>query len=125
MELYELTPKTLAMVESLRTTGNAGIDTWWERGTGKTTALMIYAKELLDEGQDVYYAYFNKRWAMNKWQQMFPQSVCSPLFISDFVSIRGRDRNYVLVDEPSLIGWKATQWCEIEALFKVAYAGGR
>lgn len=122
MELYELRPKTLELYLKLKHQPTIGPENYI-RGNGKTTALLILAKELLDTTLGgVLVAYYNPNWMRNEFRKLFPQAVSQPGFIS--AAPRGlRKGARLLVDEPALLKWSQREWDDIGRQAKVTSVG--
>jgi hypothetical protein len=106
LELYELRPTTLELVIALRENNTIGSRNYI-RGNGKTTALMIHAKELMDnakKGELVVMAGHNISFLSYTWDNLFGRSVTTPIFTTE--PLRGFPRStYLLLDEPYGLKW--------------------
>lgn len=112
MELYELRQKTHLLYLNLRKYGTIGPENYGRRN-GKTTALMIYAKELLDTskpGERVWYACKPTSLYKGWFRGLFPQAVSLPDFVSAAPHVEGVVSGHLLVDEPYLLKWDEHEW---------------
>jgi hypothetical protein len=112
MKLYELWPTTLQMVIDLKKYGTLGPRNA-VRGNGKTTALLIYAQELVDTlppGATVMVAAAGS-YIMRQHQALFPQAVTKPAFI--FGAPHVQKKLHLLVDEPLLLKWNQHEWDDL------------
>jgi len=109
MELYQLKASTLAIVDELRRDGTSSVN--HIRGNGKSTALLIRAKELLDQanrGYTVFVLTHDPRLYTRLFKDLFPKSVGGPTFIGSdgLYSIRNGARGWQLIDEPGLVRYR-------------------
>lgn len=113
MELYELKPKTAELIYLLRNAGTIGPYNV-ERGNGKSTALLIYAKELIDAGLLVYVVTHRNllSTARDRYRALFPHTahLNTPVFTSNVVHGRRPNSTVVLVDEPYLMKFTRDDW---------------
>lgn len=122
MQLYELRPTTLQLYLDLKKYGTIGPHNT-VRNNGKTTALLIYAKELQDTlpaGSTVMVA-GHTSFIVNMYRSLFPQSVNNPAFI--FGAPHGYKNLHLLVDEPYLLKWNQHEWDEIGRAARVVSVG--
>jgi hypothetical protein len=110
MQLYELREKTLGLLIALRKYGTIGPENY-VRNNGKTTALLIYAKELVDTlsaGDTVIVACHSSLY-VHRYRELFPQSVNNPTFVFSAPG-PGYKNLHLLVDEPRLLKWNQHEW---------------
>jgi hypothetical protein len=110
VKLYELWPTTLQMVIDLKKYGTLGPRNA-VRNNGKTTALLIYAQELVDTlppGATVMVACKPTRFYQDMHRRLFPQTVNAPVFSS--AAPLDRRKLHLLVDEPLLLKWEQHEW---------------
>ena len=122
MQLYELRPTTLQLAIDLKKYGTIGPRNH-VRNNGKTTALLIYAKELVDtlpSGNKVMVASHNAD-VVRMYRALFPQSVNNPGFI--FAAPRGYKNLHLLVDEPMKLGWNQQEWDDLGRCAKTVSVG--
>jgi hypothetical protein len=117
MELYQLRVRTLQILDSLRKSGTGG-PAGAGRGVGKTTALLLRAKELLDDRGGMGHVFIltaftktNLGFLELQWDQMFGSHIgVSVRFIGHTGHIRGYRNAHVLIDEPYLLKKTADEW---------------
>lgn len=107
MELYDISPKTAEMVELLRTRGTISAFNR-DRQNGKTTALLIFAKELVDKvpygSREAVLVLAAPQMRMPvRYRELFPHAGPQPGFITDIkAAYGGYTKLTLLVDEPYL-----------------------
>jgi hypothetical protein len=124
MKLYELWPTTLQMVIDLKKYGTLGPRNA-VRGNGKTTALLIYAQELVDTlppGATVMVACHSAD-IIAKHRALFPHLANRPNFI--FGAPHVQKKLHLLVDEPLLLKWNQHEWDEIGRTAKKTVCVGK
>lgn len=111
MKLYELKQDTLRILESLRNTGTGGeYDS--QRSVGKTTALLIRAKQLVDadDGPVIYVANgVLASMAKDRYRFLFPTG-WEPIFTGRIPDLIGRKGTSLLVDEPYILNLGTGEW---------------
>jgi hypothetical protein len=126
LELYQLRPSTLELVTMLREIGTIGPHNY-QRNNGKTTALMIYAWQLLNThnitGSNVLIYLCNQPQLYRAWyRERLPHVDKQPLF-SRAKPYGYGDGSYVLVDEPWSLNFEPRDWDDIGWRYNVRSVG--
>lgn len=124
-QLYDLYPKTLEILNNLRKNGTDGLA---YRKEGKTAALLIRAKELLDAGHTVLYVGGESTASYHRelYIHIHGEGAKAPVWVRNFSNIAGRkEGSYLLIDEPtySMQRFHSRDRDYIHANFKVEVVG--
>lgn len=99
MELYDLKADTIRALNALQTEGRYH---GYKRAEGKTTALLIRARQLLDKGIKVWVLGVPQLKLRNRYDELFDWPGITPVFLNSQRDIRTID-GYLLIDEPWML----------------------
>jgi hypothetical protein len=123
MELFVLYPKTAEILENLRNNKS-----WmYDRAQGKTTAVLLRAKEMIDNGEVVYVACAYPEFLRSQYGMLTGKKRSEVLNELKIVTkpkhLQGCTRGTLLVDEPCLLNWTYDEWTDVYRTFTVVKAG--